>query len=86
MLIVPADAIKSKDGLPFVLIPDAANKNEPKSKRVTLGTTDGKNVEIVSGLAEGDSLLEPEFKLSDPSKNQSSNPFQPSAPGIGGRH
>jgi len=86
VLIIPSDAVKSKDGLPFVLTPDASNDNEPKSKKVTLGTTDGKNVEILTGLEEGESLLEPEFKLSDPSKLQTANPFQPSAPGMGGRH
>ena len=86
VLIVPTDSIKSKDGLPFVLTPDPSNGNEPKTKKVTLGTTDGKNVEILTGLEEGESLLEPEFKLTDPSKLQTANPFQPSAPGMGGRH
>lgn len=85
VVFVPADAVKTKDGRPFVMIP-ADGRGEPIRRDITLGAADGKRVEIVSGLDEGDTILQPEFKLG-PRMRQASTPFSsaPSAPGGGGR-
>ena len=83
VLIVPSDVIKSKDGRPFVLVPSAEAKGKPDRRDITLGNSDGKRVEIASGLSEGDSVLQPEFKLGAP-KTSSGSPLSPM--GTGGRH
>ena len=81
VIVVPSDAVKSKDGQPYVLIPNPSGKGESTQRNVTLGISDGKQVEITSGLAENESVLEPEFKLGTP-KEQGGSPFMPK---IGGK-
>jgi macrolide-specific efflux system membrane fusion protein len=78
-LCVPADSIKTKDGRPYVLVPGP--HGEPVNRDVTLGIADGKRVEITAGLAEGETVMEPEFKLNGP-KNNGTNAFS----GMGGGH
>ena len=76
VLVVPMDAVKSKDGQPFVMVPNPAGKGEPIQKSVVLGISDKTQQEITSGLSENDQLLEPEFKL-EGTKGQGANPFMP---------
>lgn len=79
VLILPSDAIKSKEGRPYVLVP-STKKNESLHREITLGISDGKRVEIISGLSEGETVLEPEYKPGDPldsSKGRSSTPWNP---------
>lgn len=69
-LLIPADALKTKDGRSIVLDKD---KNEIE---VETGITNGKQIEILSGLSEGEIILSPQIKLQDKNKNGAS-PFSP---------
>ena len=83
VLVIPADAIKTKDGHPYVLVP-GPHEGETVRRDIVLGISDGKKVEAASGLAEGDTILEPEFRLTGVA-NLGTNPFGgPQAPK--GRH
>jgi membrane fusion protein, macrolide-specific efflux system len=60
-LLLPAEAVKSFRGGSYVVIQD--NK-EIKISRIETGPGDGANIEIVSGLKEGDTVIIPDAKLS----------------------
>lgn len=55
VLVVPVTAVRGllARGKVWVLGPDGA----PKARNVELGITDGKQIEVLSGLAEGDEVL-----------------------------
>ncbi len=57
-LLLPYDAIQIFSGKASVNVPNAKDASQPLHKDVTLGLTDGKMVEIVNGLNEGDRVLE----------------------------
>lgn len=75
-LIVPADAIKIQEGKPYVMVSDSPTKRSSDLQEVQTGLTDGKRIEILSGLSEGTTILVPEFKLNKKSSSGSS-PFSP---------
>jgi macrolide-specific efflux system membrane fusion protein len=54
VLILPASALKERNGEKFVLVL-SGNRQEPR--RVMTGVTDGKMVEITEGVKEGDEVL-----------------------------
>ena len=54
-LIVPVTAVKGGAGSGIVWV-DAGDGADPEERKVTLGVNDGENVEVVDGLAEGDSI------------------------------
>jgi len=60
VLLLPADAIQ---GTNFVLLPPATPGASPDAKTITTGLSDGKLVEIVSGLKEGDTVLRSAYSL-----------------------
>ncbi len=74
-LLLPSEAVKSKDGGSIVLLPGEKDER-PKRVEVVTGLTDGKNVEIVSGLNEGDQVLIAVFNAATAS-NSGANPFMP---------
>lgn len=57
VLSVPASAVHRKDKRSYVLLPNPENKKEPREQTIETGITDGKRIEILSGLKEGDSVL-----------------------------
>jgi len=76
ILTIPNSAIKVKNGSSFVLLPKKdENQQEPPEQKIETGITDGKSIEVKSGLKEGDTILVPEFKLKESSS--SANPFSP---------
>jgi macrolide-specific efflux system membrane fusion protein len=80
-LVVPVEAVKARDGTSTVLVAgERPKKDPPIERKVETGLTDGKRIEIVAGLTEGDTVLVPEFKLDGP-KNKGNNPFAPTPPG-----
>lgn len=83
VLLLPADSIKTKEGRPYVLV-SAGDNRQPIRRDVSLGMASGKRVEIVSGVSEGDLVLEPEYKATPP-KMTASSPFGPGV-GRGGKH
>ncbi len=54
-LLVPVEAVTEKDGKQTVLV--ASTRGAPASRRVETGITNGKSIEIVSGIGDGDSIL-----------------------------
>ena len=44
--------------------------DEPVSQKIVTGASDGKNVEIVSGLAEGDRVLRTVYRLPEQKSTQ----------------
>lgn len=83
ILILPSDSIKTKEGRPYVLIP-SPRKGQPQQREITLGISDGKRVEISSGLSEGEIVLQQEYQVSAP-KTTGSSPFAPKMRGGGRR-
>lgn len=77
-LLVPNAAIKVRDGTTYALVPLADGK--PVEREIRVGVTDGRNSEIVEGLAEGEKVLISQLKKKNKSNGTSgSNPFSPFA-------
>lgn len=76
ILVVPAEALKVKDGKTMVLV-----KRDNKQQEVVIktGISDGKNTEVLDGLSDNEILLIQNYDISS-SKNDSSNPFSPKFP------
>lgn len=75
ILLIPNGAIKVTNGTSSVLMPAKEEKKEPTERTVVTGITDGKSIEIKSGLSENEVILVPEFKLKDSTLGV--NPFSP---------
>lgn len=73
VLQVPSHALRDKDGRKSVLVPDA--KGAAREQVVETGLSDGRQTEILSGLAEGDKLLIPQVRRD--SKGAGRSPFSP---------
>ncbi len=81
-LVLPAEAVQQQeDGTSFVRLPDPEKKGRPRRQAVETGLSDGKRIEILSGLKEGDEVLVTSFRLPSSSGAGGSNPFAP----FGGR-
>lgn len=78
VLTLPVGAVKrSKEGT-FVLM-DRGAKNKPEERKVEIGVSDDKNVEIISGLTADDKVLfvTQKYKLS--TSKTGTNPLNPMA-------
>lgn len=67
VLILPAEAVKQDKRGSFVLV-RSRKETRPQPRRVELGLSDGTNVEIISGLRPGETVLVTSRSYS-PSKN-----------------
>lgn len=77
ILIIPTDALRTKDGHSTVLVKEDGDQVE---KEIAVGVTNGKQTEVVSGLLEGEIVLSVQVQLE---KGKSgSSPFNP---GRGGK-
>ena len=83
ILLVPTEALRTKNGKNLVTVKDS--DGNPVEKEVQLGLTDGKQTEVQSGLNEGETVLIPQFETRESKSNQNSNPFAPSRPRNRGR-
>lgn len=70
-LLVPAYAVRSKDGGAYVLVRTAAGAAEERA--VETGISDGKNVEVLKGVAESEQVLVARLKEAKP--GGAVNPF-----------
>ncbi len=87
-LALPAEAVRQSPSGARVFLPSNKPWKKPVFAEVTTGITDGKWIEIVSGIKEGDIVLTPSVSGSGPHKDKRSNsPFSPfgSRTGGGGR-
>ncbi len=74
--------IKSGDQVTaLVKVSDSSSK--PEERTISIGVTNGKFAEVVSGLDEGNVILQPETTNNTPEK--ASNPFSPMGPPKGKR-
>jgi macrolide-specific efflux system membrane fusion protein len=76
-LVVPSEAVHRKEGLVTVRIPGSSPWAKPEHRSVTTGITDGKSVEILSGLTEGDAILVPALRMPRGKSNRGRSPFSP---------
>lgn len=77
ILLIPAEAVYKENGQSYVLLRQN-NSKEPVKARVSLGITDEKNVEVLSGVVESDRIMLKTKKYSLPkSATTGSNPFMP---------
>lgn len=75
ILIIPQEAVhKTKEGI-FVLVKGSAN--QPTLVPVSLGISDDKNVEVLSGVTQNDTLIITTKKYVLPSASSTTNPFAP---------
>jgi macrolide-specific efflux system membrane fusion protein len=54
VLTISKNLIKERNGEKFVMM---QTQSHPQPRKITTGVTDGKNVEITSGLTEGDKII-----------------------------
>lgn len=55
--LVPSEAVKSRDGQSYVLLPPAKPNGAPTERPIKTGLSDGRHTEVIEGLNEGDRLL-----------------------------
>ena len=75
-LVVPSEAVRQQSSGTHVLVPGKRAWDHPKHQEITVGMTDGKMVEVLSGLHESDVVLVPSLHLSG-NRAQGRNPFAP---------
>jgi macrolide-specific efflux system membrane fusion protein len=76
VLLVPGDALKSRDGRMYVLLPPKKPKETPIEKELKVGLSDGKRTEVLEGVAEGERLLALRLQTGAHS-DAASSPFMP---------
>jgi macrolide-specific efflux system membrane fusion protein len=84
-LLIPAEAVRVRDGASLVLIPTTVGSGNLE-REIQTGLSDGKRVEVVSGLEEGATVLIPEVRIGE-KKQGGGSPFSPmgNTRGGGGR-
>lgn len=76
ILIVPVEAVYKDKEKSFVLIKNE-DQVEPSVKKVELGITDDKNIEIISGVIDKDILIVKNKKFVLPKNEVGNSPFTP---------
>ena len=76
-LLVPYTAVSRGRGQSTVLVPGSNNGGQAAVQVVATGLSDGKKIEILSGLKEGDTVLQQKFQLSTPSGASGGSPLIP---------
>lgn len=73
VLILPLAAIQFKKDSPYVLVKNAQGK--PEELSITIGDSDGSDIEIIAGLDDTQTVLIPKLDIS--TTKTGSNPFMP---------
>lgn len=81
VVLIPNAAVRIERGESMVLRPATAKDGAPVSQSIRTGITDGKYIEVLEGLSEGDTVLTVQLKVGSGSANGSSSPLAP----FGGR-
>jgi membrane fusion protein, macrolide-specific efflux system len=76
VLILPSNAVRNRDGKNVVLVPAPNHMGKPLEKPVEVGISDGKRVEIISGVEENEVVLVDKMKTNN-GATKSTNPFAP---------
>ncbi|MFH1968760.1 MAG: HlyD family efflux transporter periplasmic adaptor subunit [Verrucomicrobiota bacterium] len=78
VLVLPAEAVHTEKNRTVVWCVNPVDRDKPLSVPIVTGLSDGKKVEICSGLQEGDSVLvNAAFKTATKEDNNQKNPFSP---------
>ncbi len=87
-LAVPLDSVHGDERGAWVLRRPRAGNSGVITNALNVGLSDGRWIEVESGLQEGDRVLKPDFRLSSGNSNAGKNPFMPFSrrpgPGSGG--
>ncbi|ASK28074.1 efflux RND transporter periplasmic adaptor subunit [Neisseria chenwenguii] len=75
VLTVPVLAVKPKNGKRFVRV--LGNKNKPVEKEIGVGLSDGTNIQVTKGLAEGEKVIVSEADANAKSNNMRGDPGGP---------
>ena len=76
VLTLPVEGVTQRDHRTTVLVPDPQHPKRPVAHEVVIGLTDGKRVEMVSGVREGEMVLVPVIRVPK-SVGGTTNPFSP---------
>ncbi|MFH0839244.1 MAG: HlyD family efflux transporter periplasmic adaptor subunit [Candidatus Omnitrophota bacterium] len=76
ILLIPAEAVYNDNGNSYVLLYQG-KEQEPLKTPLTLGISDDKNVEVLSGITVNDTMMLKTKKYSLPKSNIGKNPFMP---------
>lgn len=76
ILLIPLEAVSKERGGNYVLV-KRDNGSESLRATVKIGISDGKNVEVVSGINPDDRIILKEKKYSLPKNTTGTNPFMP---------
>lgn len=83
VLLVPREAVKKKQGESFVML-RREGERKPQRQNVETGISDESNIEIVSGLREGDEVAVASAKYTPNRESRgTSSPFMPGGRGGG---
>ena len=74
VLVIPAEAVKVRDGRSMVLMAPAEKGGKPVEKEIKTGISDGKHIEVLEGVTEGEKLLVARLRTTS---STGSNPFSP---------
>lgn len=75
VLLVPAEAIQTRDGRTRVTVAPTSPDDKPSERDITIGIGDGRRVEVLAGVTEGERVLAPQTLKSGQSSG--SSPFIP---------
>ena len=73
--VIPVGAVTVKNEKSYVRVPSQKAEEPAKEIAIETGITDGKQIEVLSGISIGDMILAPKFKLGD--GDFATNPFSP---------
>lgn len=57
VLLIPGEAVKTRDEETYVLLPPNKPNGKPEEKRIKTGMSDGRHTEVLEGMSEGEKLL-----------------------------
>jgi macrolide-specific efflux system membrane fusion protein len=57
VLLIPSEAVKTRDEETYVLLPPNKPNGKPEEKRIKTGMSDGRHTEVLEGMSEGEKLL-----------------------------
>ncbi|MDD5194861.1 MAG: efflux RND transporter periplasmic adaptor subunit [Candidatus Omnitrophica bacterium] len=76
ILVIPVEAVHTDNGESYVLLKQN-NSPEPLKTQVTLGVSDDKNIEVLSGVTKDSRIMVKSKRYALPKNTAGKNPFMP---------
>lgn len=76
ILVIPVEAVRKEKEMDFVLVKKNGDK-EPEHRAVKLGISDDKNIEVISGVSQNETVVIKGKKYALPKSSGGANPFMP---------